>query len=234
MSENPGKSEAYKTEKQQSRSAFLGGDRNEREQQKKLEEYSLSLLKSIEKRAYRSGGDQKVQHLSSNPIIATLNSRFLISRSSVSSVPPPQISNRSKLPLLVGYENNAQEKLTPQRKRGSDLNRENNASSSTSGIQTGRFGSQRGDDEEKDVFEEDKALTEVEERQRDGGDEDPMSQTVDFEVVRSKLENISKTSKELGKQASEHADDIDEQAKAFHDEGPPSVGDAEPSQPQAI
>ena len=105
MSENPGKSEAYKTEKQQSRSAFLGGDRNEREQQKKLEEYSLSLLKSIEKRAYRSGGDQKVQHLSSNPIIATLNSRFLISRSSVSSVPPPQISNRSKLPLLVGCEN---------------------------------------------------------------------------------------------------------------------------------
>lgn len=49
----------------------------------------------------------------------------------------------------------SQEKLTPQRKRVSDLaGGEKNASSSTSGIQTGRFGSQRGDDEEKDVFDQ--------------------------------------------------------------------------------
>lgn len=102
MSENPNKQESYLgSHDKKSRSAFVDGNRVERDQQKKLEEYSLSLLKSIEKRAYRSGGESKLQHLSSNPIIATLNSRFLISRSSVSSVPPPQIANRSKLPLLV-------------------------------------------------------------------------------------------------------------------------------------
>lgn len=52
--------------------------------------------------------------------------------------------------------------------------------------------------------------------------------------MRSKLENISKTSKELGIQALEHGDEIDEQAKVFSDEGPPSVGDAEPSSAQAL
>ncbi len=68
-------------------------------------------------------------------------------------------------------------------------------SSSTSGVQTGRFGSQHGEEDALDD-DEHKELTEVEEGAgvKEAGDEDYMSQTVDFEVVRSKLENISRTS----------------------------------------
>lgn len=42
--------------------------------------------------------------------------------------------------------------------------------------------------------------------------------------MRSKLENISRTSKELGRQAQDQAEEL---AQTTFEEGPPSVGDAE-------
>lgn len=47
-------------------------------------------------------------------------------------------------------------------------------------------------------------------------------------MMRSKLQKISLTSKELEKQASETAEDIEHQERMFKEEGPPSVGDAAP------
>ncbi len=55
------------------------------------------------------------------------------------------------------------------------------------------------------------------------------SQTGEFEVMKSKLQKISLTSKQLEQQASETAEDIETQERHFYEEGPPSVGDAMPS-----
>ncbi len=79
---------------------------NEAQRQKKLEAYSLTLLKSIEKRASTQGQggiDSRFRHLATNPVIANLSSRMMITRSSASSSGSctPQLGSHTKVSYFV-------------------------------------------------------------------------------------------------------------------------------------
>ena len=92
------------TELEESRDSNYG--LTEEERKKKLEAYSLTLLKSIEKRASTQGQggiDSRFKHLATNPVVSSLSSRIMVTRSfhSTSGSCTPQLGGRSRLSFFV-------------------------------------------------------------------------------------------------------------------------------------